>query len=39
MAYTIVGRDANLAARLQSAAQVDEILISDDTHNLVFFFF
>ena len=35
MAYTIVGRDANLAARLQSAAQVDEILISDDTHNLV----
>lgn len=35
MAYTIVGRDANLAARLQSAAQVDEILISDDTYNLV----
>ena len=27
MAYTIVGRDANLAARLQSAADVDEILI------------
>ena len=35
MAYTIVGRDANLAARLQSAAEVDEILISDDTHQLV----
>ena len=35
MAYTIVGRDANLAARLQSAAAVDEILISEDTHNLV----
>ncbi|TSH73942.1 adenylate/guanylate cyclase domain-containing protein [Acinetobacter sp. RF15A] len=35
MAYTIVGRDANLAARLQSAAEVDEILISDDTHNLI----
>ncbi|MCL6240061.1 MULTISPECIES: adenylate/guanylate cyclase domain-containing protein [Acinetobacter] len=35
MAYTIVGRDANLAARLQSAAEVDEILISDDTHHLV----
>lgn len=35
MAYTIVGRDANLAARLQSAAAVDEILISDDTYNLI----
>lgn len=35
MAYTIVGRDANLAARLQSAAEVDEILISDDTHKLI----
>lgn len=35
MAYTIVGRDANLAARLQSAAEVDEILISDETYNLV----
>ncbi len=35
MAYTIVGRDANLAARLQSAADVDEILISDDTYNLI----
>ena len=35
MAYTIVGRDANLAARLQSAAEVDEILISDDTYNLI----
>ena len=35
MAYTIVGRDANLAARLQSAAEVDEILISDDTHQLI----
>ncbi len=35
MAYTIVGRDANLAARLQSAAEVDEILISEDTHNLI----
>ncbi|NHB57409.1 adenylate/guanylate cyclase domain-containing protein [Acinetobacter shaoyimingii] len=35
MAYTIVGRDANLAARLQSAAEIDEILISDDTHKLV----
>ena len=35
MAYTIVGRDANLAARLQSAAEVDEILISDETYNLI----
>jgi hypothetical protein len=35
MAYTIVGRDVNLAARLQSAAEVDEILIADDTHQLI----
>lgn len=35
MAYTIVGRDANLAARLQSAAAVDEILVSEDTYNLI----
>lgn len=35
MAYTIVGRDANLAARLQSAAEVDEILLSDDTYKLI----
>ncbi|MFW1857292.1 adenylate/guanylate cyclase domain-containing protein [Acinetobacter defluvii] len=35
MTYTIVGRDANLAARLQSAAEIDEILISDDTYKLV----
>ena len=35
MAYTIVGRDVNLASRLQSAADVDEILISQDTYNLV----
>lgn len=35
MAYTIVGRDANLAARLQSAAEIDEILISDETYKLI----
>ncbi|AXQ22291.1 adenylate/guanylate cyclase domain-containing protein [Acinetobacter wuhouensis] len=35
MAYTIVGRDANLAARLQSAAEIDEILVSDETYKLV----
>lgn len=35
MSYTIVGRDANLAARLQGAAEVDQILISEETFNLV----
>ena len=35
MTYTIVGRDANLAARLQSVAEIDEILISDDTYKIV----
>lgn len=35
MAYTIVGRDVNLAARLQYAAEVDEILISDETYQLI----
>jgi class 3 adenylate cyclase len=35
MTYTIVGRDANLAARLQYAAEIDEILISDETYRLV----
>lgn len=35
MSYTIVGRDANLAARLQAAAEIDEILISKETFKLV----
>jgi class 3 adenylate cyclase len=35
MAYTIVGRDANLAARLQYAADIDEILVSDETYKLI----
>lgn len=35
MAYTIVGRDANLAARLQNKADIDEILISDETYRLI----
>lgn len=35
MTYTIIGRDANLAARLQAAAAVDQILISQETFNLV----
>ncbi|TEU27356.1 adenylate/guanylate cyclase domain-containing protein [Alkanindiges illinoisensis] len=35
MSYTIVGRDANLAARLQTAAEIDQILISESTYQLV----
>lgn len=35
MDYTIIGRDANLASRLQSVADPDEILISNDTYLLV----
>lgn len=35
MDYTIIGRDANLASRLQNAADPDEILISNDTYLLV----
>ena len=35
MSYTIVGRDANLAARLQTAAEVDQILISESTYQFV----
>jgi adenylate cyclase len=35
MSYTIIGRDANLAARLQSVASPDEILISNETYLLV----
>ena len=35
MSYTIVGRDVNLAARLQAAADVDQILISEETFDLV----
>ncbi len=36
MAYTIVGRDANLGRTFcKVAAAVDEILISDETYNLI----
>ncbi len=35
MSYTIIGRDANLAARLQSVASPDEILISNETYLLI----
>ena len=33
--YTIVGGAVNLASRLESAASVDEILISEDTFSLI----
>jgi PAS domain S-box-containing protein len=33
--YTIVGGAVNLASRLESAAEVDEILISEDTFSLI----
>lgn len=35
MDYTIIGRDANLASRLQNVASPDEILIAHDTYLLV----
>lgn len=35
MDYTIIGREVNLASRLESVAQPGEILISESTYNLV----
>lgn len=35
MDYTIIGREVNLASRLESAASANEILISGETYNLV----
>ncbi|WP_434456013.1 adenylate cyclase [Stutzerimonas urumqiensis] len=35
MDYTIIGRDVNLASRLESAAEAGEILISHETYSLV----
>jgi class 3 adenylate cyclase len=35
MDYTIIGRDANLASRLQNVANPDEILIAHETYLLV----
>ena len=35
MEYTIIGREVNLAARLEQAAEPGEILISAETHGLV----
>ena len=33
--YTLLGRSVNLASRLETAAQSDEILISSDTYQLI----
>ncbi len=35
MAYTIIGREANIASRLESTAEQDQILISASTFNLI----
>lgn len=35
MDYTIIGREVNLASRLESAADSNEILISNETYSLV----
>jgi adenylate cyclase len=35
MDYTIIGREVNLASRLESVAQPGEILIAESTYNLV----
>lgn len=35
MTYTVIGKEANFAARLETAAQKDQILISESTYNLV----
>ncbi|WXL27317.1 adenylate/guanylate cyclase domain-containing protein [Ectopseudomonas mendocina] len=35
MDYTIIGREVNLASRLENAADTDEILISHETYSLI----
>lgn len=35
MDYTIIGKEVNLASRLESVAQPEEILIAESTYNLV----
>jgi adenylate cyclase len=35
MSYTIIGREANIAARLQAVANIDEILMTEETFNQV----
>ncbi len=34
MDYTIIGREVNLASRLESAAESGEILMSNETYSL-----
>lgn len=35
LSYTAIGREVNLAARIQSVAEPNQILISDQTHELI----
>lgn len=35
MTYTVIGREANYASRLESAAQKNQILISESTYHLI----
>lgn len=35
MDYTIIGKEVNLASRLESVAQANEVLLSETTYNLV----
>jgi len=35
MDYTIIGKEVNLASRLESVAQPNEILISESTYSLI----
>lgn len=35
MTYTVIGKEANFASRLESAAEKNQILISESTYNLI----
>ena len=35
MDYTVIGREVNLASRLENAASADEILITGETYTLI----
>lgn len=35
MTYTVIGKEANLAARLETAAQKNQILLSESTYHLI----